>query len=180
MTGKEQRILGWVIDDLARGDVPEGVRRLCELVRRPVPELRKRQPLRAERRPRGKAVTQAVGPQTRLTRKGRLKSEQAIAAYKAEHPACEIAGPDCDGPLDFSHLISRQRGGNDAADNGLVKCRFHHQAWHTVGRLQWLLTYGDRLTPETLEKVKRAFKVNATEQVERPVRVPGSHALQRS
>lgn len=154
MTGKEQRILGWAIDDLARGDVPQGVRRLCELVRRPVPELRKRQPLRAERQPRGKAVTQPVGPQTEEPEPDALATP--MEQWKRENPTCLIIS--CHEPADCHHIWSKGLGGPDCDWNRAPLGRNHHRAWHelTPEPDAFLAQFAQRISPAWHQRIAAA------------------------
>lgn len=86
----------------------------------------------------------------------RIVDPAAITAFKKAHPYCAVAGPDCDGPLDFSHIKARSAGGDDRDDNGISQCRYHHDRWHR-NRVEWWQGYGARLNNEDRGKVLAVY-----------------------
>jgi hypothetical protein len=153
MTRQEERRIDGAIAALAAGRPAVALRELCVLRRCPVPEMR--EPSRPRVMQPSRSEPKAVAPQPKP--RARIVNPKAITAYKKAHPACELAGPDCQGPRDFSHIKPKSAAGPDSANNALVLCRFHHAAWH-ASRRAWWEQFGERLEPQAQRKVLRAYR----------------------
>jgi 5-methylcytosine-specific restriction endonuclease McrA len=55
-----------------------------------------------------------------------IKARDSIAGI----PFCRLLSPDCAGPLDIHHIVSRGAGGEDTLDNLITLCRYHHNQAH--------------------------------------------------
>ena len=87
----------------------------------------------------------------------RVVNPAACRAYKRVVGRCETKGPDCWGPLDYSHILAKSQGGDDIPEtNGLVQCRVHHDLWE-ASRLGWWRAVSDRLCRPARAKVLRWY-----------------------
>lgn len=118
-------------------------------------------PLRADR-PRGKHhETTEPADKSGLSypKKKRLKSPQAIAAYRALHRKCEGCGTRK--AEEVHHIKSRQAGGDDEASNFLALCAIPcHREWASIDvtRRDWLEARRARMMPDAVEKVERVLR----------------------
>jgi hypothetical protein len=166
MTRAEERQLAGIRDMIAAGKPPrQYLGLICGMIRCPVPEIRER---KASRRaappvPVVDSIDERIAelraqrgqePVTPLPKPPvRVKNPKVCAAYKKAVGRCETAGPDCEGPLDYSHILAKSQGGDDIPEtNGLVQCRFHHELWET-SRTGWWRAVGVRLLPPARAKV---------------------------
>jgi hypothetical protein len=170
VSGKVATQLDWTIDELKVGDNAKALERLCRLRGQDLPDIQTRavrvpvvgtigdaQPPAARivtpmeaalRAARGAAIVTPL-PKPRL----RVVNPAAITAYKKNHRHCETSGPDCHGPLDFSHIRSKQNEGDDCEANGLIQCRLHHGIWEATKVGWWRAVGAARLTDEGKAKV---------------------------
>ena len=84
--------------------------------------------------------------------RARLVDPRAITAFNKTHRACATKGPDCHGPIEFSHIKSRADGGDDVAHNAIPQCRWHHQTWED-SPVVWWRVFSCRLSPLDRGKV---------------------------
>lgn len=163
-----EREIDWAIDDCIVGDLHAVLARLCRMREREVPDIQERAvkvpvvgtigdapperivtPIEAALRAERDAEPVTMFPKPRL----RVVNPKAITAYKKKVTQCETFGPDCHGPLDFSHIRSKQNEGDDCEQNGLIQCRLHHGIWEAT-KVGWWRAVGEpRLAAEGKAKV---------------------------
>lgn len=169
MQAHERREIGRAIRAYDAGRDDEGRALLCRLAGNEAPDKpatnrlpilgtigERTAPTVTERAPAVVAQRTALVtmlPKPRL----RVVNPRAITAYKKKVRGCETAGGDCWGPLDFSHLRSKNDEGDDCEENGLIQCRLHHSMWELT-RVGWWRAVGEpRLAPEARAKVLRIY-----------------------
>jgi hypothetical protein len=86
----------------------------------------------------------------------RLVSDQALRAYRARHPRCELRSCFREACPQPHHLRGRKMGRDDSDANLLSLCKEHHEEWHR-GRRTWFARHGDALHPEARAKVARVL-----------------------
>jgi hypothetical protein len=167
--GKASREIDWAIDEIAAGNVKQGLGRLCRLRGKPMPEIRVRKMTKAER----VAKTTKTAGRAKPKPDPRLKAPDVLARYRLM--PCAVAGEDCwhvlsdrmaGCPSDPHHLIRRSAGGPDTDENLIALCRGHHTGnlgWHTLRPWPWYRRFRDRLSAEDYAKVERVLNLAAEE-----------------
>lgn len=125
--------------------------KVVPIVREPLPPLA---PIEVDRS--AEVVTSLSKPD------GRIEDPAAILAYRARHPVCEAAGPDCwyavhypEGHpragcpfVEVHHVVKKSKGGDDVPQNFLALCTAHHTGrvgWHSLTPPVWFARFNDRL-----------------------------------
>jgi 5-methylcytosine-specific restriction endonuclease McrA len=103
-----------------------------------------------------------MGEGLAFPKKKRLRDPKALAFYRQTHRVCEGCGSRRS--IDVHHLVSRQMGGDDAAENLLALCAAPcHREWTGVNRTraEWLAARTRTMTEEAQAKVRAALGVEA-------------------
>lgn len=169
VNGKASREIDWAIDEIAAGNIRQGLKRLCDLRGKPLPEIKtpKKRTVRVTLPPPPDGATgwkllvpqdsRRIAPLPKSRK--RIVDRKALKAYRATSELCELVRccePPCPEP---HHLISRKMKGDDVPSNLLNLCARHHREWHISGPLTWTQKYLHDLTAESRSKVMAALRM---------------------